>query len=99
MPTPHFCTYLLIDPRTDVPFYIGKGTQKRMYEHDAKTHNWLVRNRIAEIKSLGLKLIYEKWFEDDDEDYCYWAEIYLIEYFGQKNLCNLTPGGEGVPPG
>jgi hypothetical protein len=99
MPEPHFCTYLLVDPRDEIPFYVGKGIQKRMYAHDAKSQNQYVRDRVSEIKSLGLKLIYEKWFESDDEDFCYWMEIYIIDYFGLDSLCNMNLGGYGPPSG
>lgn len=98
MQTPKFYTYLLIDPRTDTPFYIGKGTGERMYWHDENHANSFTRARIIEIKTAGLKLIYEKWFESDDEDFCYWMENYLIDYFGRENLCNITRGGQAGPP-
>ncbi len=64
-----------------------------------KSQNAYVRSRVSEIKDAGLKVIYEKWFESDDEQFCYWMEIYLIDYFGRELLCNLTPGGEGPPSG
>jgi hypothetical protein len=94
MRSPKFYTYLLIDPRTGLPFYIGKGSGKRMYHHETGIrHNPYLRERIAELRSLDLKIVYEKWFESDDKDFCYWVESYLIDYFGRENLCNLTRGG------
>ena len=100
MKSPYFYTYALIDPRTELPFYIGKGCNKRMYQHETGSkYNHYLRERIAEIKSAGLKLIYEKWFESEIENACYWMEIYIIDYFGRENLTNLTRGGEGIPSG
>ncbi len=100
METPKFYTYVLIDPCTGIPFYIGKGTGKRLHQHatGSKTNGHL-RYRVSEIKDSGLKIIYEKWFESDDEFFCYWMEAYLIDYFGRDTLCNLTHGGEGPPCG
>jgi hypothetical protein len=97
-----FFTYLLIDPRTNLPFYIGKGTKKRDLHHEWKVlkgkagNNPHLLNKIRKIKSLGFDILYEKWFESDDEWFCYWMEAYLIDYFGRENLCNLTDGGEGA---
>ncbi len=96
----YWYTYLLIDPRTEMPFYVGKGCKERMYQHSAGTHyNPYMLEKLGELKSLGLKVIYEKWFESDDEDFCYWMEYYLIDHFGRENLCNLTRGGDGPPSG
>lgn len=91
-------TYVLIDPRTGLPFYVGKGRGRRMYQHE-RSHSRRVREWVAEIRAAGLKVVYEKWFEHEDEDFCYWMEQYLIDYFGRENVCNLTRGGEGPPSG
>jgi hypothetical protein len=90
-----YYTYLLVDPRTAAPFYVGKGAKERMYHHDKRSHNRKVRERVAEINALGLKVIYEKWIESEDEYYCYWMETYLIDYFGRNNLLNFSAGGGG----
>jgi hypothetical protein len=90
-----YYTYVLIDPRNEQPFYVGKGIRNRMYNHGKKvTPNSYLYNKIQKIKSLGLDIIYEKWFEGDEE-FCIWMEIYLISEFGKENLCNMTNGGEG----
>ncbi len=71
-----------------------------MYQHAAgMSHNRFLRDKIEELKSLDLQIIYQKVLESDDEDACYSMEIDLIEYFGRENLCNLTRGGEGPPSG
>lgn len=51
------------------------------------------QNKIYELQSLGLKPVYEKWLEHEDEWFCYWMEIYIIDYLGLENLCNVMPGG------
>lgn len=99
-----FYTYALIDVRTGDPFYVGKGQKKRMYCHGGKNTqkaNPHLYNKIHKLKSLGYKIIYEKWFEHEDEFPCLWLEHQLIKYFGRRDLgtgilCNLTDGGEGT---
>jgi hypothetical protein len=91
---PTFYTYVLIDPRNNGPFYVGKGTKKRMYEHSRFSHNRYVREVIDSIGESGLKVIHEKWFESDDSDLCLLMEISIISFIGRENLCNLTRGGQ-----
>jgi len=92
-----YYTYVLIDVRDGKPFYVGKGKGKRMYNHGKKiTPNPYLYRKIQNIKSLGLDIIYEKWFEGDEE-FCFWMEIYLVSELGRDTLCNLTDGGEDPP--
>ena len=47
---------MLIDPRNNKPFYIGKGVGNRCYHHlrDSETVNEAKQKTIAEIKACGL---------------------------------------------
>lgn len=95
-----FYVYLLIDPRTDKVFYVGKGKTNRMYEHktDAlkkRHHNKHLENTILKIISLNLNIKYSKVFVSENEAECFVKEIETILFFGLDNLCNLTEGGEG----
>lgn len=98
-----FYVYILIDPRDDFPFYVGKGKGPRINEHVLNVdrhYNFLLKVRILEIAATG-NVITEKWVESADEDYCHWLEIYLIDFYGRLTvnegpLLNLTDGGEGV---
>jgi hypothetical protein len=70
-----------------------------MYGHENSKNPFLF-NKIQKIQSLGYKIIYQKWFESEDEDFCYWMEIYLIAEYGRLSnktgiLCNLIDGGDG----
>lgn len=83
-----FYTYMWL--REDgTPYYIGKGKGKRGY----KTDDHGVK-RPASVE----RIITQDFLSEAD---AFAAEIFLIEYFGRKNLgtgClrNLTNGGEGV---
>jgi hypothetical protein len=83
---------------------VGKGTKNRMKAHwrnalsEQKTKNLKLRNKLQSILKEGHEFpIYEKWIESEDADYCLWMEIYLIDFIGRENLCNLTDGGEDPP--
>jgi hypothetical protein len=95
-----FYIYLLIDPRTDKVFYVGKGKGNRMYEHKTEAlkkrhYNKHLENTILKILSLGLTVKYSKVFISESEADCFIKEIETILFFGLDNLCNLTEGGEG----
>lgn len=83
-----------------VPFYVGKGTGRRM-----KIHEWNVKNgnlpngsnkhlfnKIRKTDNIEYKIE----FESNDENKCYEMEIKLINSIGIENLCNLTYGGDGL---
>jgi hypothetical protein len=91
--------YVLIDPRDEMIFYVGKGTGDRMYAHKKMSHNKLIRERFSGIESAGLKVIHEKWIESDDEAFCYAMEKFLIPSIGRGTLCNLRFGGGGTRSG
>ena len=95
-----FYVYLLIDPRTDKVFYVGKGKTNRMYEHKTEAinkrhHNKHLQNKILKILAAGLSIKYDKVFITNNEEEAFAKEMETIQYFGLKNLCNQTEGGEG----
>ncbi len=98
-----YYVYILIDPITGIPFYVGKGQKKRMYQHikDVKRGripnrtNTKLGNKIKKILSSGNKVKYKKIFITENEQEVYDKEKTLIAEIGLKNLCNLTEGGDG----
>lgn len=98
-----YYVYELIDPRNDTVFYVGKGQQNRMYDHEGRVKRGLVPNRsnvylgykIKKILATGLKIKYNKVLITDNEQTSYDKEKEMIETIGLKNLCNVTPGGIG----
>jgi hypothetical protein len=105
-----YYVYQLVDPRTNQPFYIGKGTGRR-----ARTHLWKVpetrnkykENKIANIRNDGLEPIIEYVAENIiDEELAYDIESMLIKKYGRKgydkngiltNVCkdNRPPNHKG----
>ena len=100
--------YAYIDPRIDKPFYIGKGTGNRKFdhlkEHDGNTDN---RDKLAIINELSLlnltPTIVELESNIKNEDLAYNREDYYILIYGRKGfepngiLTNKTIGGKHPP--
>lgn len=103
-PMVKFYVYLLIDGRTDVIFYVGKGSGKRMYKHVviARGNSVLCRrnpklyNKIKSILANGSEVKYRMVLETDDEQEALNKEVETIKFYGLENLTNLTEGGEGT---
>ena len=103
-----FYVYAYCDPRKPttefisgfLPFYIGKGTKDRMFDHlqNRKRKNPIFANKINKIKSLGLEPIVLKVKDNLSESEAFQLEKDLIAQFGMYPsgcLCNLTEGGVG----
>ena len=100
--------YAYIDPRNNLPFYIGKGKDGRKFnhlkEHDNHTEN---RDKLAilkELKQLGMTpIITELESNIDNELLAYNREDYYILTYGRKGfepngiLTNKTIGGKHPP--
>lgn len=95
-----FYTYVMVDPRTDTIFYVGKGKGDRMKRHlsEAKGgyhQNKKLANKINNILKANLEVEFIKILETDIEEEAFNKEVELIAEIGLSNLCNLTEGGEG----
>lgn len=97
----NYYTYLLIDPRSGLPFYVGKGKGRRCSSHVAEAKNSnkssAKLNKIRKIESLGMSVIVKKVEENvsdfDSKDF----EMLLIAECKDLgiNLTNRTDGGDG----
>lgn len=104
----NFYVYFLIDPRTGIPFYVGKGCGNRMFCHEkfvingrVPNNNFLLKNRIKELLNLKLPIVYEKVYENLDSNQAERIEALYIQCIGRiqtgkGTLLNLTEGGEGT---
>lgn len=99
-----FYLYHLIDPRNQIPFYVGKGKNNRMYDHEKLTRRGVVPNNnkhlyytILEIISSGNEILYKKVIDGLDEDSAWKKEA--EEEVRLRNLgidlCNIAKCGRG----
>jgi hypothetical protein len=86
-----YYVYELIDPRVNLPFYVGKGKGNRVYFHlseqsRAKSDNFKKFDKIKKIRKEGyepeVKIV--KYFEDENDAYEYEEE--LIRTYGRRDI-------------
>jgi len=86
-------------------FYVGKGKDKRMYDHlnenPNRVKNYLKHNVIQKIFATGKEPIIEVLSRSNDEKFILETEISYIKQYGRivantGFLTNLTEGGEGT---
>ena len=86
-----YYVYELIDPRVNLPFYVGKGKEKRVYFHlseksRAKSDNFKKFDKIKKIRKEGyepeVKIV--QYFEDENDAYEY--EEKLIRTYGRRDI-------------
>lgn len=94
--SPEYYCYILHNPLTKEPFYVGKGKGKRMYRHekDARSGRVISRNGFLykEIKSIiqsNQSPICETVQDKLTELEAFALEAATIEYYGIDNLCNI----------
>jgi hypothetical protein len=92
--------YALKDPRSSpaMPFYIGKGTGVRAWQHTLKIDKTRKGERIAEIVASGQKVVTTVLADDLTEHQALKLEAELISAFGTSStggsLTNaVVPGG------
>lgn len=97
--TNSFYSYVYVDPRSDEPFYVGKGKRDRAYVHLKGSHNQLVERKINKIRATGQEPLVGI-METSTEEFAFMLEQGLIKLLGRIDngtgiLCNFTDGGEG----
>ena len=92
-----FYAYLYFDPRTDVPFYVGKGQGYRARKHLHQATNRGVADRLEELRALGLRPRIET-YDCRDEPHAFELERQLIALYGRQcdggPLCNVLEAGD-----
>jgi len=81
-----YYVYTLKDPRNGKPFYIGKGTGIRAWEHSAKADETAKGRRIAEIQNAGMELVVSKLADGLSELQALKLEAELIAAFGTEDF-------------
>lgn len=78
--------YSLKDPRSSpaMPFYIGKGTGSRVYDHLIKPDSTRKYDRIKEIEALGATPLVDVLVDDISEYQALKIESELIAAFGTE---------------
>lgn len=98
--------YILHDPRTNKPFYVGKGKKYRISAtiNYKQTNNALKKKFLEEIKDAGLEPLVEIVAEYEDEKDAFDHEKRLVAEFGRiikgdGILTNYSEGGDSSNSG
>lgn len=90
--------YVLSDPNTGKPFYIGKGIDNRMHSHDKDARSSCQCSKCKTIRAIwanGKEVQKEKVLETTVELDAYAYEWFLINRYGLENLTNETDAPQG----
>lgn len=95
--------YTLVDPRNNLPFYVGKGRGERCNAHVAEAKYYVKRkslklNKIRKLLRLGMMPIVVKVEENVSDKQAIDLECLLIAEMRDIGfqLTNMTDGGDGA---
>ena len=88
--------YELIDPRNGQVFYVGKGKDNRINDHEVEAHAGHPSYKCNKIRSIwqdGHQIVKQKVAMFWEEEAAYECEEYRIAEIGLDNLTNIIGGG------
>ena len=88
-----YYVYALKDPRTSpaMPFYIGKGTGTRSYDHLVRPDDSAKGQRIKEIVAAGVQVLVTRMVDQLTEHQALKLEAELISAFGTLETGGCSP--------
>lgn len=95
-----YYVYALADTRDNKIFYIGKGINNRIFQHEEKLDNSNKSNRIKEILSSGnkiKKLIISYGLSEKEAFVAESALINIMNYIDSQSLTNVVSGHHTAP--
>ena len=96
--SPRFYVYVLALPNGN-PFYVGKGQDTRVYEHELEARRNCQCHKCRVIRKVwkqGGQIQRYILLTTADEQEAMAYEIETIALYGRKNLTNKTDGGNGT---
>jgi hypothetical protein len=92
-----YYVYLYIDPRTNKPFYVGKGIGRRVLAHLGDEADSAKTRTLADLSELGLEPRLEILTHGlRDEETAFRIEAAVIDLFGLAELTNEVRGWKSV---
>ena len=91
-------TYIIHDGK--LPFYVGKGNEKRAHSHLKTSHSTMVNRKIAKMRREGREPVVQ-FIPAPDDEHAKEMECLLIAMIGRRDLglgplLNGTDGGDGL---
>jgi hypothetical protein len=95
-----YYVYLYIDPRTEQPFYVGKGQSQRALSHLSDEAESRKCARIAELRAVGKEPRIDILAHGlRDEETAFRIEAAVIDLFGLDTLTNAVRGWRSLQLG
>lgn len=95
-----YYVYLYVDPRTDKPFYVGKGVGNRILAHFGDVRDSKKSKLITELKSAGISPRLEVLAHGlKDEETAFRIEAAVIDALDLKQLTNEVRGWRSLETG